>query len=131
MRIAIMGTGGMGGFFGGLLAVEGHDVTFIARGAHLRAMLEDGLRVEEPDGSVQHHSVKATDDPATIGPVDFVLFGTGSREHLRANVASISGPPLPKADRDSIVGLFGHLVGVGLDRPDGWSQRSEQRRNRA
>ena len=59
--------------------------------------------------------------------VDVVLFGTGSREHLRANVASISGPPLPKADRDSIVELFGHLVGVGLDRPDGWSCRRRAR----
>ncbi len=50
--------------------------------------------------------------------VDVVLFGTGSHEHLRANVASINRPPLPEADREKIVRLFGHLVGVGLDLPD-------------
>ena len=59
---------------------------------------------------------------------DVVLFGTGSRDHLRANVDSISGPPLPSTDRERIVELFGHLVGVGLDRPDGWSEHSEQGR---
>ena len=47
--------------------------------------------------------------------IDVVLFGTGSPEHLRANIASICKPPLPKSDRDRLAGLFGHLVGVGLD----------------
>ena len=49
--------------------------------------------------------------------VDVVLFGTGSREHLRANVESICKPALPKADHDKLTTLFGHLVGVGLDLP--------------
>ncbi len=49
--------------------------------------------------------------------IDVVLFGTGSREHLHANIASICGPPLPKADLDRLSKLFGHLVGVGLDPP--------------
>ena len=74
MRIAIMGTGGMGGFFGGLLAVEGHDVTFIARGAHLDAIRDNGLRLTGPDSDHLVHPAKATDDPASVGKVDVVLF---------------------------------------------------------
>src|SRR5205085_1434227 len=49
--------------------------------------------------------------------VDVVLFGTGDREHLRSNIASILKPPLPETDRDRLAMLFGHLVGVGLDAP--------------
>ena len=51
MRIAIMGAGAVGGYFGGLLALGGHEVTFIARGAHLRAMQKDGLTLETPKGA--------------------------------------------------------------------------------
>lgn len=75
MRIAVMGTGGMGGFYGGKLALTGQDVTFIARGAHLAAMQESGLKLEGPDGNFTIDPTKATSDPATIGePVDAVLF---------------------------------------------------------
>ena len=49
--------------------------------------------------------------------VDVVLFGTGDRDHLRANIASLLAPPLPLADRQTLTKLFGHLVGVGLDPP--------------
>ena len=49
--------------------------------------------------------------------VDVVLFGTGEREHLRSNIASLLRPPLPEADRARLAALFGHLVGVGLDAP--------------
>ena len=49
--------------------------------------------------------------------VDVVLFGTGSPEHLRTNIASILKPPLPEADRLQLTTLFGHLVGIGLDAP--------------
>ena len=52
MRIAIMGAGAVSGYFGGLLALGGHDVTFIARGAHLRAMQKDGLTLETPKGAL-------------------------------------------------------------------------------
>lgn len=76
MRFAVMGTGGVGGYFGGLLARNGEDVTFIARGAHLRAMQKAGLRVESVHGDFTLHPVKATDDPASIGPADVVLFAT-------------------------------------------------------
>jgi 2-dehydropantoate 2-reductase len=74
MRIAIVGAGGVGGYFGGRLAAAGSDVTFVARGAHLEAMRARGLRLESPNGNLHVHRVKATDDPATIGPVDAVLF---------------------------------------------------------
>ena len=49
--------------------------------------------------------------------VDVVLFGTGDREHLRTNIASLLAPPLPEMDRARLASLFGHLVGVGLDAP--------------
>jgi len=74
MRIAIVGSGGVGGYFGARLAAAGSDVTFIARGAHLEAMRARGLRVESPNGNLHVHRVTATDDPRTIGAVDAVLF---------------------------------------------------------
>lgn len=74
MRIAIMGSGGVGGYFGARLAAAGYDVTFIARGAHLDAMRLRGLRVRSPKGDLHLPAVRATDDPSTIGSVDFVLF---------------------------------------------------------
>jgi 2-dehydropantoate 2-reductase len=73
MRIAIYGAGGVGGYLGGRLARAGADVHFIARGAHLRALREHGLRVRSVKGDFEVR-VPATDDPADIGPCDFVLF---------------------------------------------------------
>jgi 2-dehydropantoate 2-reductase len=73
MRIAIMGSGGIGGYLGGRLAAAGQNVSFIARGAQLAAMQERGLRLESPLGDATVR-VTASDDPATIGPVDLVLF---------------------------------------------------------
>jgi len=74
MRIAVVGAGGVGGYFGGRLAEAGADVVFLARGAHLLAMRTAGLRIESPLGDVHLPRVAATDDPAAIGPVDVVLF---------------------------------------------------------
>lgn len=74
MRIAIVGSGGVGGYFGGRLAATGVDVTFLARGAHLAALRTHGLRIESPKGDLRVPRVVATDDPATIGPVDVVFF---------------------------------------------------------
>lgn len=74
MRIAVMGTGGVGGYFGGRLAASGEDVTFIARGAHLRAMQERGVRITSALGDATVAPCQASDDPGTIGPVDLVLF---------------------------------------------------------
>jgi 2-dehydropantoate 2-reductase len=76
MKIAIMGTGGVGGYFGARLAAAGSDVTFIARGAHLEAIRAHGLRVKSALGDVIIEPAQATDDPAAIGPVDIVLHAT-------------------------------------------------------
>ncbi|MDD5170283.1 MAG: 2-dehydropantoate 2-reductase [Syntrophales bacterium] len=73
MKIAIMGTGGVGGYFGGLLAKGGQDVTFIARGAHLQAIRDRGLRIKSVLGDFAITPSKATDNPADIGIVDLVL----------------------------------------------------------
>lgn len=74
MKIAIMGSGGVGGFYGARMAQAGHDVTFIARGAHLEALQSSGLKVESPTlGQLVLPKVNATDDPATVGPVELVL----------------------------------------------------------
>ncbi len=74
MRIAVLGSGGVGGYFGGRLAAAGVDVTFIARGAHLAALGERGLRIESPLGNLQLARVSATDNPSSVGPVDIVFF---------------------------------------------------------
>ena len=74
MKIAVMGSGGVGGYFGGRLAKAGYDITFIARGAHLAAMREHGLKIESSSGDIHVPHVKVTDDPATIGTVDLVMF---------------------------------------------------------
>jgi 2-dehydropantoate 2-reductase len=74
MKIAVMGSGGVGGFYGGRLAHAGYDVTFVARGAHLKAMRENGLLIaNEPQGDILVKNVKVTEDPATIPPVDLVI----------------------------------------------------------
>ncbi|WP_416897390.1 MAG: ketopantoate reductase family protein [Minwuia sp.] len=73
MHICIFGAGGLGGFFGALLADAGERVSFIARGAHLKAMRRDGLRVRTALGDRCISPVTATDDPASIGPADVVL----------------------------------------------------------
>ena len=74
MRIAFMGSGGLGGYFGARLCKGGADVHFIARGEHLQAMRSEGLRVEGPEPIHIAH-VNATDDPADVGVVDFVMIG--------------------------------------------------------
>jgi 2-dehydropantoate 2-reductase len=74
MRIAVVGAGGVGGGFGAALAKAGADVTFIARGAHLAAMKDQGLKVQGGRGETHLVPTQATDDPASIGNVDIVLF---------------------------------------------------------
>ncbi len=74
MRIAVIGAGGIGAPLGASLATAGHDVSFVARGAHLAGMRANGLRVEGDRGETMLRPVQASDDPATIGPVDLVLF---------------------------------------------------------
>lgn len=74
MRIAVVGAGGVGGGYGAALAHAGADVTFIARGAHLAAMKKNGLRVESVRGNTHLQPTKATENPAEVSPVDYVLF---------------------------------------------------------
>jgi 2-dehydropantoate 2-reductase len=74
MRIAVVGAGGVGGGFGAALAKAGADVTFIARGAHLAAMKNQGLKVQGGRGETHLVPTRATDDPADVGVVDIVLF---------------------------------------------------------
>jgi 2-dehydropantoate 2-reductase len=78
MRIAILGTGGVGGYYGGLLAHSGQEVTFIARGAHLTAIQGDGLRVESVHGDFIVRPAQATDGAAEVGPVELVLIAVKS-----------------------------------------------------
>jgi 2-dehydropantoate 2-reductase len=74
MKIAAMAAGAVGGYFGGRLAAAGHDVHFVARGAHRDAIAASGLRIESVHGDLHLPKVNVTDDPAKIGPVDIVLF---------------------------------------------------------
>jgi 2-dehydropantoate 2-reductase len=89
LRLAVFGAGGVGGYFGGRLAQAGEEVAFIARGEHLRALQRDGLRVESIAGDFAVNPVRATDDPANVGPVDVVLVAVkawqlaGAAEQMR------------------------------------------------
>jgi 2-dehydropantoate 2-reductase len=74
MRIAVVGSGGVGGYFGGRLAAAGSEVIFLARGAHLDALRSRGLHIHSPLGDVHLPRVDATDDPSTAGAVDVVFF---------------------------------------------------------
>jgi 2-dehydropantoate 2-reductase len=73
MRIAVVGVGGVGAYFGGRLALAGNDVVFVARGANLKAIRASGLRVDSPDGDFVIYPAQATDDTSTVGPVDVVM----------------------------------------------------------
>src|SRR5262245_55515698 len=72
MKIAVMGSGGVGGYFGARLGRGGADVAFVARGSHLAAMREHGLAIAGPD-EFHLSDVNVTDDPATIGVADLVI----------------------------------------------------------
>jgi len=74
MRIAAMAAGAVGGYYGARLADAGHDVFFIARGAHLAAIKKNGLKIESLHGNLLLPKPNVTDDPKTVGPVDIVLF---------------------------------------------------------
>ena len=94
MRFAVFGTGGIGGYFGGRLARAGEEVAFVARGAHLDALRAHGLRVESVRGDFTVDPVTATDDPATIGPVDVVLVAvkTWQLDDVARAMAPLLGP---------------------------------------
>ena len=74
MRIAAMAAGAVGGYFGARMAAAGHDVFFIARGANLAAIRSNGLTIESMHGDLHLPKPNVTDDPASVGAVDIVLF---------------------------------------------------------
>jgi 2-dehydropantoate 2-reductase len=84
MRIAVFGSGAVGGYFGGRLAEAGEDVAFIARGEHLAAIRRDGLKVTSTEGDFIVRPARATDDPAAVGPVDVVLLGVKAWQVVEA-----------------------------------------------
>ncbi|MFN8435594.1 MAG: 2-dehydropantoate 2-reductase [Anaerolineales bacterium] len=121
MKIAVFGTGGVGGYFGGRLAQHGQDVTFIARGAHLAAMRDTGLKVESVDGDFTVHPVKVTDSPASLGSVDLILLATkawqldDAIEQMKPMVgeSTVILPLLNGMEHmDSLLAYFGsHVIG--------------------
>lgn len=94
LRIAVIGAGAVGGAFGARLAAAGHDVHFVARGATLQALRATGLTLDSVDGDLYLPQVQATDDPATIGPVDVVLVCVKSTqiENMAPSLVPLIGP---------------------------------------
>jgi 2-dehydropantoate 2-reductase len=94
MKIAIIGSGGVGGYFGARLAASGEDVTFVARGAHLEALQNSGLKVLSALGDLHLPKVKATSDTRTIGPVDVVMIAVKlwATEEAAAAAKPLIGP---------------------------------------
>ncbi len=114
MKIAIFGAGGVGGYFGGLLAHAGHDVTFIARGAHLEAIRSRGLQVKSVHGDFVVRPAQAADDPASVGPVDYVILAV---KHYHLSQAAPALRPLVGASTTVVPLLNGvdaheHLIQV-------------------
>ncbi len=95
MKIAVMGAGAMGGYFGGRLAEAGHDVWLIARGEHLAALKANGLKVLSPKGDIHSTDIHATDDPSEVGEVDVVFFAVKNRDVETAGTAIL---PMMGAD---------------------------------
>ncbi len=114
MKIAVFGTGAIGGYIGGRLARAGHEVAFIARGAHLDAIRAHGLTLREVTNETVHDAfvvrAPATDTPADIGAVDFVLFGVKAYDTAAAG-----------AQAAPLMGEHSAIVTIqnGLDAPEG------------
>jgi len=117
MRIAVMGAGGVGGYFGARLARAGHAVTFIARGRHLAAMRERGLAVNSASGDLRLATPAVTDTPATVGPVDVVLFAVklwdteSAAEAIRPLVAA-GGVVIPFQNGVGSIERIGAVLGA-------------------
>lgn len=94
MRVAIFGTGGVGGYFGGRLAQAGVEVIFIARGATLQALQTNGLKVDSLKGDFTVHPVHASDNPTSVGVVDVVLIGVKAWQIpvIAPNIRPLIGP---------------------------------------
>ena len=94
MKIAVYGAGAIGAMLGARLGAAGHDVTLIARGAHLAAMRERGLHVKSAVFGEQRYDVKATESPEEVGEVDYVILGIKAQgiPGIAPRVASLLGP---------------------------------------
>ena len=145
MRIAVIGAGGIGAIYGASLAKAGADVIFVARGAHLAAMRERGLKIEGDRGEMHVSPAHATDDPSSIGPVDVVLFCVKlwDVESAGAAIRPIVGPKtaviplqngvdaherlIPVLGREAVMGgtafVTGSIVAPGVVRQTGAYQR--------
>ncbi|WP_245455514.1 MULTISPECIES: ketopantoate reductase family protein [unclassified Mesorhizobium] len=110
MRIAMMGAGGIGGYVGARLAELGGEVSFIARGAHLQAMRQSGLRIQSDLGNILLSNVSASDAPADIGPVDLVIFAVKLYDSEKA--AATLGPLIGGNTR--VVTLQNGIDSVGI-----------------
>src|SRR5260221_7210146 len=118
VKVGIFGPGGVGGYFGARLAAAGNEVHFIARGKHLAAMREQGLKVKSALGDLAIKPVHATDNPAEIGPVDIVTFAVklwdteGAAEQLRPLIAK-GGHVIPFQNGVESIERLGRLPGGG------------------
>jgi 2-dehydropantoate 2-reductase len=114
MRIVVMGTGGVGGYFGARLAAAGEDVRFVARGAHLEAMRRDGLKIESKLGDLTLKPVKASHDPKDLGPADLVMIAVklwGTQDAIEA-VRPLVGPKTSVVSFQNGVGAIDALTKV-------------------
>ena len=98
MRIAVMGAGAVGAYFGGLLALAGNQVTFIARGEHLRAMQKDGLTLETPKGTLNVKNARFVGAPADLDACDVVLFAVKAYD-----IEAAAAPLKPLVDGGAII----------------------------
>jgi 2-dehydropantoate 2-reductase len=108
MKIAVVGVGGVGGYFGGRLAEAGEEVTFFARGATLAALREKGLRVDSINGDFVIKPARATDDARTIGEVDVVLIGVKTWQLKEAATSA-----LPMIGKNTVVVTLQNGVDAG------------------
>lgn len=114
MKIVVMGTGGVGGYFGARLAAAGEDVRFVARGAHLEAMRRDGLKIESKLGDLTLKPVKASHDPRDLGPADLVMIAVklwGTQDAIEA-VRPLVGPGTSVVSFQNGVGAIDALTRV-------------------
>src|SRR3954469_2981088 len=119
MRIAIFGAGGIGGYFGGRLALANEDVTFIARGEHLRAIRSSGLKVDSLNGNFVIHPAQATDDVSKVGEVDLIIVGVKAWQVAEAAFAMrpLAGPQTTVLPLQNGVDAVPQLVNaLGTDR---------------
>lgn len=145
MKVLVFGAGGVGGYFGARLATGGADVTFSARGEHLAAMRDHGLRVESGLGNIALKSVKVSDDPRSAGAVDLVMIGVKlwDTEAAARAIGPIVGPEtavvsfqngvdavdilLKAVGREHVMGGIAHIAAVierpGVIRHNGTMQR--------